>query len=157
VINSILSDNPELVTQLSNRYGRQCIVSSIDVKHNDAGQGRVAVDRGKRIIENTAPEWAQYCEKLGCGEILFNSIDHDGARKGYDLQTLEQLCKSVNIPVIAFGGVFHWKHLVEGINAGADAAAAANIFHYTEHATKKAKSYMARSGVFVRQEGRMLG
>ncbi|MDP6280142.1 MAG: HisA/HisF-related TIM barrel protein, partial [Nitrospinota bacterium] len=91
---------------------------------------------------------------LGAGEIFFNSIDHDGARKGYDLKTLTEICGAVDLPVIAFGGVFTWDHLAEGICAGSDAAAAANIFHYTEQSTKKAKSFLAKAGIPVRKEGR---
>lgn len=155
VVNSILDDDPELVTRLAERYGRQCIVGSIDVVRGMGDSAEVAVDRGRRVLEADPVSWAVRAAELGCGEIFFNSIDHDGARKGYDLETLRAICRAVEVPVIAFGGVFLWKHLVEGVEAGADAVAAANIFHYTEHATKKAKSYMARAGIPVRNEGRM--
>lgn len=154
VVNSLLADDPELVTRLTRRYGRQCIVGSIDVKRDEIADPRVMVDRGRRPAGGDPVGWAARAVELGCGEILFNSIDHDGARKGYDLDTLKAICTAVDVPVIAFGGVFLWKHLVEGIEAGADAVAAANIFHYTEHATKKAKSFLARAGIDVRQEGR---
>lgn len=153
VVNTILADDPELVTRLSLRYGRQCIVGSMDVKREEPHSAMVWIDRGKRSTGVSAAEWAKRAARLGCGEILFNSIDHDGARKGYDLESLTQVCESVDIPVIAFGGVFTWRHLVEGITAGADAVAAANIFHYTEQATRKAKSYMAQQGIKVRTEG----
>ena len=154
VVNSSLADDPELVTRLARRYGRQCIVGSIDTQRQTDGTVRVVVDRGRRALDAAPVEWAIRASALGCGEILLNSIDHDGARKGYDLETLRAVCAAVEVPVIAFGGVFAWKHLVEGIEAGAGAVAAANIFHYTEHATKKAKSFLAQAGVAVRQEGR---
>lgn len=154
VVNSALADAPELVTELSERYGRQCIVGSIDFKRTSDGTLVVAVDRGRRLIEREPVEWARRAVELGCGEIFLNSIDHDGARKGYDLETLGAVCRAVDVPVIAFGGVLAWDHLVDGIRAGADAVAAANIFHYTEQATKKAKAHLAAAGIEVRREGR---
>jgi len=83
-------------------------------------------------------------------------IDHDGARKAYDLKMLKLVLYSVNLPVIVFGGVFSWSYLVEGINAGADAVAVANQFHYTEQATRKAKSYLSEMGIPVRRDGQWL-
>jgi cyclase len=100
--------------------------------------------------------WARRACELGAGEIFFNSIDHDGARKGYDLEHLRAICQAVDVPVIAMGGVFSWDHMVAGIEAGADAVAAANIFHYSEQATRKAKAHLAEAGVSVRKEGRSL-
>lgn len=153
VVNTALADHPELVSTMARRFGRQCIVASMDVKSNSAGPFTVYVDRGRRDTGVVAADWARRAVEIGAGEIFFNSIDHDGARRGYNLDTLRSVCSAVEVPVIAFGGVFTWKHLVEGINAGADAAAAANIFHYTEHATIKAKRFMAEANIPVRKEG----
>ncbi len=149
-LNTVFHTDPELVTRLSLRYGRQCIVASIDVKRAEDGRASVYVDRG-RVDSQVAPlDWARRAVKLGAGEIFFNSIDHDGNRKGYDLETLQQICHGVEVPVIAFGGVFRWDHLAEGLTAGADAVAAANIFHYTEHSAKKAKKFLFNAGYPVR-------
>ena len=157
VVNTILLDDEKMVRRLSERFGRQCVVASIDVKSNDEGVKCVVVDRGRRFVNNCSPaEWALKASENGAGEIFFNSIDHDGARKGYDTETLESICKTVNIPVIAFGGVFSWNHFLQGFEAGADAVAAANIFHYTEQSTKKAKMFLAGEGIQVRKEGRFL-
>jgi cyclase len=153
VVNTALADDPELVTRLSRRYGAQCIVASMDVKRDDSGAETVVVDRATRVVSNDPVAWARRAESLGAGEIFFNSVDHDGARKGYHLDCLRKICEAVRIPVIAFGGVFSWQHLVEGVKAGAAAVAAANIFHYTEHSTKKAKRHLAQAGVSVRNEG----
>ena len=155
VVNTTLGTDPGLVEKLSRRYGRQCIVASVDVKRTEDGRVEVAVDRGRRLTGASPVEWALKAQRLGAGEILFNSIDHDGARKGYDLETLSAVCAATEAPVIAFGGVFTWDHLVQGVEAGAAAVAAANIFHYTEHSTKKAKAFLARAGVNVRKEGRL--
>jgi cyclase len=79
-------------------------------------------------------------------------MDNDGMRKGYDLDLISEVSDAVDIPVIAFGGVGHWQHLVDGVNVGgADAVSAGNIFHYTEHSTKKAKEFMGEKGVPVRE------
>lgn len=156
VLNTAFDTNPELVKSLSLKFGRQCIVASVDCIKNSEGESCVAVDRGSRLIKALPLEWAKNAVDLGAGEIFFNSIDHDGARKGYDLANLETICTNVSVPVIAFGGVFGWNHLVEGIHAGASAVAAANQFHYTEQSTRKAKSFLANAGIVVRLQGQSL-
>ncbi len=155
ILNTAFDDNLDLVNALALRHGKQCIVASMDVKAN-GGKQTVHVDRGRRDTGVEALEWAKRTVENGAGEIFFNSIDHDGARKGYDLDTLSSICAAVPVPVIAFGGVFTWDHLVEGISSGAEAVAAANIFHYSEQATRKAKAFLAEAGVSVRNEGRLL-
>lgn len=152
VLNTLFADDPERVTAMSRRFGRQCIVCSMDVRRDAEGRVEVAVDRARRVTGVDPVTWARRAEELGAGEIFFNSVDHDGARKGYDLASLGEVCRAVSVPVIAFGGVFGWDHLVEGIKAGADAVAVANQFHYTEHSTRKAKRHLVQSGVAVRKE-----
>jgi imidazole glycerol-phosphate synthase subunit HisF len=139
VLNTAFANDPSFVKRLSDRYGQQCIVGSMDVMLRGDGETTVHVDRGRVDTGKTPANWARFLAENGAGEIFFNSIDHDGARKGYNLPVLSGVCDAVNVPVIAFGGVFTWDHLVQGFHAGAQAAAAANIFHYTEHSTKKAK------------------
>ncbi|MGF1631590.1 MAG: imidazole glycerol phosphate synthase subunit HisF [Kiloniellaceae bacterium] len=156
VLNTAFSSDPDLVRTLSRRFGKQCIVASIDAKRDESGAVTVAVDRGQRLLDVSPVDWARRAQDLGAGEIFFNSVDHDGARKGYDLESLKGITAAVDLPVIAFGGVFTWSHLLAGIAAGADAVAAANIFHYTEQATRKAKTFLADAGVPVRNEGQSL-
>lgn len=156
VVNTILADDPALVSRLSMRYGRQCIVASMDAKRDECGMPGLVVDRGTRWIDARPEAWARKAVELGVGEIFFNSVDHDGARKGYDLDSLRKVCAAVSVPVIAFGGVFSWDHLVQGIDAGSSAVAVANQFHYTEQSTRKAKSHLATAGVLVRQQGQNL-
>jgi len=156
VVNTALADNPQLVNRLALRYGQQCIVASMDVKRDASGIAQIVVDRGSRVIDGKPEQWARRAVDLGAGEILFNSVDYDGARKGYDLEIIKKICKSVSVPVVAFGGVFSWKHLVEGFNVGAAAVAVANQFHYTEQSTRKAKTYLANAGVLVRKQGQCL-
>ena len=152
VLNTVFFSDPSLARRLSSRFGQQCIVGSMDVMLREDGETTTRVDRGREDTGKNPVKWAQFLVENGAGEIFFNSIDHDGARKGYNLPVLAQLCEAVNVPVIAFGGVFTWEHLVEGLQAGAQAAAAANIFHYTEHSTRKAKRHLINAKISVRSE-----
>lgn len=149
-LNTAFAQAPDLVTRLSRRYGRQCIVASVDIKRHEDGHASVFVDRGTQDTGIAPLAWVQRAVELGAGELFFNSIDHDGARKGYDLESIREISASVDIPVIAFGGVLRWEHLAQGLDAGADAVAAANIFHYTEHSAKKAKRFLLDAGYSVR-------
>jgi len=153
VVNSILHDDPDLVTRLSARFGKQCIVGSMDYTHTECSGARVCIDRARHVTNHDPVAWARHAESLGVGEIMLNCVERDGNRKGYDLSMIKAVSENISIPLIAFGGVFRWKHLVEGAQAGASAVAAANIFHYTEHSTKHAKRHMADHGILVRQEG----
>ena len=150
-INTEAVKHPKFITEAANTFGSQCIVVSIDVKKNDKGQYEVFINRGKEPTGLNPKDWAQEVEKLGAGEILLTSIDHDGMREGYDISLLKQVCENVSIPVIAFGGVGKWQDLVDGINKGkADAVSAANILHFTQHSTYNAKKFMIEAGLNVR-------
>ncbi|MCM8811723.1 MAG: imidazole glycerol phosphate synthase cyclase subunit [Candidatus Omnitrophica bacterium] len=148
-VNTQAVRHPEFISEAAQIFGSQCIVVSIDVKKID-GARRVVIDRGREITELAPVEWAREAEKRGAGEIFLTSIDHDGTRSGYDLELMRQVSHAVSIPVIAFGGAFAWEHLAEGILAGAEACAAANVFHFTEHSTKKAKEHLRKAGIEVR-------
>lgn len=151
VINTEAVRHPQLITECAQLFGSQCIVVSIDVKAQADGTSEVSIDRGREPTGRSPVDWARQAQGLGAGEIFLNCIDRDGARQGYDLRLLREVVDAVGIPVIAMGGVFTWQHLVEGITVGgADAVAAANIFHYTEHSTRKAKAYMRDAGIDVR-------
>jgi len=139
-VNTEAFNNPDFISTLAKKFGSQCVVVSIDSKKDEDGNEFVAINRGRDITETSTFDWAKKAEKYGAGELFVNSIDHDGNRKGYNLDLIDNVAKSANVPVIAMGGVLQWKHLVEGVNQTAcSAVAAANIFHYTEHSTKKAK------------------
>jgi cyclase len=150
-INTEAYRQPDLVTTCAGVFGSQCIVTSIDVKAHEDGRYEVCVDRGREPTGMTPEEWSRQCQDLGAGEIFLNCIDRDGFRQGYDIDLLRSVVDAVEIPVIAMGGVLEWQHLADGVLiGGADAVAAANIFHYTEHSTKKAKEYMRSKGIDVR-------
>ena len=149
LLNTAWYSNINIVTGLFEKYGRQCLVASIDVK-TENGKKYVFIDRGRKNIGIEVEEWAKFCMKSGAGEVFFNNIDHDGMRYGYDLDSIRVISEVVDIPLIAFGGVSQWKHLKQGIDAGADAVAAANIFHYKEMATKQAKRFLSKNNVLIR-------
>ncbi len=151
IVNTGGYKNPDLISRLANKFGRQCVVVSIDAKANPFGESLVAIDRGRDVRQMKVRDWAKKAEQKGAGELFVNSLDHDGNRKGYHIPLIKQISGLVSIPVIAMGGIFHWKDLADGIQlAKADAVAAANIFHYTEHSTKKAKQYLREAGFNVR-------
>jgi cyclase len=142
---------PELITACAKVFGSQCVVLSIDAKIKVPGKYEVYIDRGREATHLDPVEWVVRAQNLGAGEIFLNCIDRDGFRQGYDLELIRRVAEVVDIPVIAMGGVLNWQHLAEGISiAKADAVAAANIFHYTEHSTKKAKKYLRECGIDVR-------
>ena len=155
LLNTVFHTDPDLVTRLAKRFGRQAITGSLDVKRKDVNSAGIGVNRGRVFLDCSPACWAQKMVDIGAGEIFFNSIDFDGNRKGYDLESLKSVCESVCVPVIAFGGVFRWEHMAEGLDVGAAAVAAANIFHYKEHSTKQAKRYLAEKGYMIRSEGQV--
>jgi len=150
-VNTHAFRNPSFITEAAKVFGSQCMVVSIDVKRDGDGNPMVWVDRGREATGITAIDWARRAEAHGAGEILLTSIDNDGMRKGYDLPLIKSVSESVGIPVIAFGGVGHWSHMAAGVReGGVDAVSAGNIFHFTEHSTKKAKEYLREAGIDVR-------
>lgn len=150
-VNTHAFRNPAFITEAAKVFGSQCIVVSIDAKRGESGEPVVWIDRGRERTGVGAVEWARRAEQHGAGEILLTSIDNDGMRKGYDLPLMKGVSAAVGIPVIAFGGVGHWSHMVAGVKeGGVDAVSAGNIFHFTEHSTKKAKEYLREHGVDVR-------
>lgn len=151
VMNTEAFRNPDFILESSRIFGSQCVVISIDVKQHENGEYEVYIDRGRLPTGEKPVAWAQKAQEMGAGEIFLNCIERDGFRKGYDLDLLQSVVEAVTIPVVAMGGVFEWQHLVDGVSIGnAEAVAAANIFHYTEHSTKKAKEYMRENGIDVR-------
>jgi len=151
VINTEAVRKPHLITECASVVGSQCIVTSIDVKIKEDGKYEVYIDRGREPTGLSPLEWAVKAQAMGAGEIFLNCIDRDGFRQGYELTLLKGVVEAVDLPVIAMGGVLTWQHLVDGVViGGADAVAAANIFHYTEHSTKKAKEFMRQAGIDVR-------
>ncbi len=150
-INSQAHFEPELITEAAQRFGSQCIVVSIDYRLNDSGKRCVHVDGGRVSTGIDPLEYAYTAQERGAGEVLLNSIDRDGAGTGYDLELITEVVKKLRIPVIALGGVGNWDHLAQGLQAGASAVAAANIFSHSENSVYNAKKHLFEQKFNVRE------
>lgn len=152
-INTAAVFQPDFVQMAAERFGSQCIVVAIDAKQveNNPPRWEIYTHGGRRPTGNDAVEWAQKMANLGAGEILLTSMDRDGTRNGFDLSLTRVIADTVEIPVIASGGVGCLDHLVAGIIHGhADAVLAASIFHFGEYTLAEAKRQMASHGIEVR-------
>jgi cyclase len=139
----------DLIDELARVFGDQCVVLAIDAKR--AGDGwEVYVAGGRTPTGRDAVEWAREGVGRGAGEILLTSMDRDGTQDGYDLELLRAISGAVDVPVIASGGAGEPEHLVDGLNAGADAALCASIFHYGRYSIGEAKRAMREAGIDVR-------
>ena len=151
IINTEGFRRPDFITECAKSFGSQCVVVSIDVRKNDNLSYEVFIDRGRFATGVHPAVWAKRACDLGAGEIFLTSIEHEGMRRGYDLDLLREVVHAVEIPVIAFGGVSSWEHMLQGIlDAHVDAVAAANVLHYTEDSLRSAKQYLKAKGIDVR-------
>ena len=148
-INTAAVQNPEVVIESSKKFGSQCIVVAIDAKKN-GDIWEIFTHGGRNKTGINALEFAKKMEKNGAGELLVTSMDKDGTQSGYDIELMKNISSSVNIPVIASGGVGTLDHLVDGIKSGANAVLAASIFHYGTFSIEEAKQYLASKDIPVR-------
>jgi len=150
-VNSAAVARPELVGELADVFGAQCVVLAIDAKSRGDGTWEVYVAGGRTATGRDALAWAREGVERGAGEILLTSMDRDGTKDGYDLALTEALSRVVDVPVIASGGVGTPDHMVDGLRAGADAVLAASIFHYGEHSVREVKAHLAAAGIPIRR------
>ena len=144
---------PAAVADAASTFGNQCIIGAIDIRHGDDGQAMVYANGGSTATGKEAAEHAGALAAMDVGEILVNSIDRDGARNGFDIAALKTVAAAVNLPIIAMGGAGRPAHLADVLALEEiSAAAAANYFHYSEHAISAAKAYLRKQGLDVRQE-----
>ena len=149
-INTAAVKNPEIITALSDVYGAQSVVVSIDVRRKGRGY-EVFIEGGRTATGLDAIEWARKATELGAGELLLTSIDRDGTELGYDIELTLKVSRSVSVPVIASGGGGSPEHIYSVLTKGqADAALAASIFHYNQFSIKKVKEYLRERGVIIR-------
>lgn len=149
-VNTALMTNPNLLREITQTYGSQALVVSIDFKNTKNGY-KAFIESGTQPTEMTPWELAKRAEELGAGEILLNSIDFDGTTKGYDLDCIKKVTDEVNISVIAAGGAGSLADFVKAVKvAGADAVCGASIFHYVGESIITAKNYMDEQGIHVR-------
>jgi imidazole glycerol-phosphate synthase subunit HisF len=141
---------PALIGEIATKFGSQAVVVGVDYRCHD-GSREVFINRGRDATGRTPADWAAEAEAAGAGEILLHCIDRDGKACGYDLEGIRAVVQATSIPVIALGGVGRFEDFADGIAvAGAAAAAAANIFHFTENSARQAKRIMRRRQIHVR-------
>ena len=151
-INTAAIKNPDLVTEAASRFGSQAIVVAIDAKKVD-DHWEVFTHGGRNPTGINALDWAKKMVKFGAGELLITSMDKDGTKTGFDNILNKLISESVQVPLIASGGVGNLQHLVDGVKVGgADAVLAASIFHYGEYSIHEAKVYMSKNEIPVRQD-----
>ncbi len=152
-LNSAAVKTPELIAEVSRKFGNCATVVNIDprrVQREGKEFWEVFVNGGRIGTGLEAVAWARRVVELGAGEIVLTSMDADGTKNGYDIPMLEAVSRAVNVPVVASGGAGHPEHLRLAFEAGASAALAASIFHYNEYSIPDTKAYLASKGVAVR-------
>jgi cyclase len=150
-VNSAAVSRPEVVRDIAEKFGSQCIVASVDARRVAPGQWEIFTHGGRKATGINALEHAVRLTQLGAGELLVTSMDGDGTKAGYDLELTRAIADSVGIPVIASGGVGNLDHLVEGVTKGhASAVLAASIFHFGQHSVAEAHAALRAAGLPAR-------
>ncbi|MDR7329677.1 imidazole glycerol phosphate synthase subunit HisF [Corynebacterium guangdongense] len=156
-VNTAAISRPELLRELSQQFGAQCIVLSVDARRVPEGGEpqpsgfEVTTHGGTRSAGIDAVEWARRGEELGVGEILLNSMDGDGTKDGFDIELIEKVRAAVTVPIIASGGAGKAEHFPPAVAAGADAVLAATIFHFGEVTVGEVKDALDEAGYEVRR------
>ena len=152
-INTSAVENPDFVKEAADKFGSQCIVVAVDakLKEDSSSSWEVVTYGGRNRTGIDVQEWTKQVADYGAGEILLTSMDRDGTKEGFDNELVFKVSSSVDIPVIASGGVGNLQHLIDGIRiGGAEAVLAASIFHFSEFTIQEAKDAMKDSGIVVR-------
>jgi len=149
-INSALYDNPKLINYASKKFGSQAISVSIDVKKN-FNEYVCYYKNGTKKSDKNFKNWVIECVDRGAGELIINSIDHDGLMQGYDNNLISTVTSLVDVPVIASGGAGNYDHFYEAYKSGASGLAAASIFHFTEVTPNKIKNFLFKKNVPIRE------
>jgi cyclase len=153
-VNSAAVARPELVAELADRFGSQCVVASVDARAVDRARWEVFTHGGRRETGIDAVAHAVRLAELGAGELLVTSMDRDGVQGGYDLALTRAIADAVSVPVIASGGAGELDHLVEGVRDGhASAVLAASIFHFGHYTIAQAHAALGAAGFPVRTHG----
>lgn len=150
-INTAAVKNPQIITEISNNFGSQCVVINIEAKKQNNGSWEAYVDNGRERTGVDVIEWVKKVEDLGAGEILLTSVDQEGTRKGFDLNLIKECAQLVKIPVIASGGMGKLQDIVDVVQtAKADAVAIADCLHYKRFSIPEIKEFSMRSGINMR-------
>ena len=148
-INSVIFDNPNIINEASKRFGSQAITVSIDVKKGSQ-KYECYYNLGKNKSDKVFKDLLIECVDRGAGEIVINCIDHDGLMQGYDYDLIKIASSIVNVPIIASGGAGNYEDFYKAFKSGADAFAAASIYHFTNYTPTEAKRYLLNKGVPIR-------
>lgn len=151
-VNSAAVLHPEIIAEAAKRFGRQCVVLSVDAMRSGSSW-EVYINGGRKNTGLDAVAWAMKAESIGAGEICINSIDSDGVKNGFDLELIEKLNSVLTIPIIASGGAGKIEHFYEVLKCGADAALAASVFHYDEIKIKELKQFLYEKNIPIRRVG----
>jgi cyclase len=150
-INTAAVENPDLIREVSRRFGTQCVVASIDFRRHPDGIAEVFTHAGTQATGLSPVSLARKVEDLGAGEILLTSVERDGTMRGYDLEVTRAVSDAVSIPVIASGGAGEPDHMLDVLReGGASALAAASIFHFTQQTPMEMKRFLHEHGFPVR-------
>ncbi|MEP6755625.1 MAG: imidazole glycerol phosphate synthase cyclase subunit [Chthonomonadales bacterium] len=149
VITTAAVENPDLIAQGAEAFGKQCIIAGIDAKLEDGGY-RVYTHSGTVRTDLDLIAHVKNMTRLGAGEIFINSIDRDGMMVGYDLPLIRMVSEATDRPVIAMGGAGNFQHLVEAMEAGAHAAACASVFHFGDNNPPRARAFVKNAGYPVK-------
>lgn len=152
VVNTGALQRPELIREIAEAYGSQCVVVSIDARRREGGGYEVYSEFAGTPSGMDPVTWAQQAEAMGAGEILITSVERDGYLQGYDLELSSSVADAVGVPVLVLGGAGNWRHFVEGVEQGhASAVCTQNIYHFTESSIRSAKQYLKKAGLHVRE------
>jgi cyclase len=150
-VNTSAFKNPQLINDLANEFGSQCVVLAIDARQEEDGEWYVYLNGGRTRTNQICFDWAKHGVMLGAGEILLTSMNHDGTKQGFAIELTKQLAENLPVPVIASGGGGTLQHFVDVFENGkADAALAASIFHFKEIAIPDLKRYLRERKIAVR-------
>ena len=150
-VNTAAVKNPKLISEISNKFGSQCMVLSIEAKYQDSGNWEVYTDSGRERTGIDVIDWVKKGEKYGAGELLVTSIDREGTRKGFDIDLISAITDVINIPVIASGGMGSPEDLIDIVKKGnVNAVAMADILHYNRATIEDVREIAQKSGIKVR-------
>ncbi len=151
-VNSAALARPELIGELAQQFGSQCVVLAVDARAvaGSASSWEAVASGGRKATGRDVVDWVTEASSLGAGELLLTSMDRDGTSDGYDLPLIRAVTACVNLPVIASGGAGELEHLAEALEAGADAVLCASIFHFGRFTVGEAKDYLRQQGIAVR-------
>lgn len=150
-INTAVIRDPQLISELANKFGSQCVVLSVEAKQLGLDKWEAYVDNGRERTGKDVIDWIKEAESLGAGEILLTSVDQEGTRRGFNSELIKKVAESVSIPIIASGGMGELGHLSAPIASGASAVAFADILHYKRSTVNEIRNHALKLGINVRK------